>query len=337
MTWSPPDKVLITGGREVGGLSSFAEGLKDGFDEIGVPSEIVRPAGLVSRAGELRSKRVLKVLSTSGMLAVPFARRAICVAHTVPLATEQGWCKLAVLISSFKLANASSNTRVVAVSDYVAVHLHHLFKIRIDGTIHNPLSRVFLEPFDSDQERSYITFVGRLVPCKRLELLLAPICDLLTENPSLRCCIVGDGPARRDLQARVAEHPRIEFVGSRDYSFVRDQLRRSKIFISGCANEGMGIAYLEALSQGCIVAMPATGGGVEIALERVGKNIQLLPISLKRLEVLSILRRTLRLEPPAVSMESFTAKAAASAYLDLDSQFVPASATVASSEGVVQN
>ncbi len=322
MTWTAPEKVLITGGREVGGVASFAEGLSAGFTELGIPCEIVRPTSLYSRFGELRSKRVLKLLSTTGMLAVPFARRAICVSHTVPMAKEHGWLKVFVLVGCYKATNASSSARVVAVSDYVALHLGYIFNIRVDATVRNPLPRVFLDTYQANgHARPYVTFVGRLVECKRVELLLPAICDLLNENPHLHCCIVGDGPLRQELEKSVAGHSRVEFVGPRDYSFVRDQLRRTKIFISGAGNEGMGIAYLEALSQGCIVAMPATGGGVEVALRSIGQNVQLLPISLDRGEVLNVLRKALNLQPSPVCLEAYTAKAVASAYLDLDRAF----------------
>jgi glycosyltransferase involved in cell wall biosynthesis len=323
----PPEKILITGGREVGGVASFAEGISSGFREVGISSEVVRPASLLSRTAELRDERILKLLSTTGMLAVPFARRAICVAHTVPLAKEHGWLKLLVLVGCFKLTNARKSARIVAVSDYIAVHMAYTFNITIDGMVHNPLPRAFLEPANGNgQERNYVTFVGRLVECKRLDVLLAPICDLLNENPQLRCCIVGDGPMRKNLEAATASHSRIEFMGSRDSSFVREQLRRSKVFISGAANEGLGIAYLEALSQGCIVAMPATGGGLEIALHRLGENVHLLPISLDRAQVLDVLRRAIQVQPSPVCLQSYNAKAIASAYLDFDRQFFAESA-----------
>ena len=58
-----PTKVLITGGREVGGLSTFAEGLREGFAELGVPAEIVRPSRILSHWRELRDPGVLKILS----------------------------------------------------------------------------------------------------------------------------------------------------------------------------------------------------------------------------------------------------------------------------------
>jgi glycosyltransferase involved in cell wall biosynthesis len=322
VNWTAPDKVLITGGREVGGVASFAEALSGGFSELGIASEVIRPASIYSRLSELRSQRVLKLLSTSGMLAVPLARRVFCVSHTVPMAKEHGWWKAVVLASCYKAANACRSAGVVAVSDYVALHLSYLFNARVDGTVRNPLPQIFFEAFEgNEQARVYITFVGRLVKCKRLELLLPAICDLLQGNPQLRCCIVGDGPLREELEKSVAGDGRVEFVGSRDYLFVRDQLRRSKIFISGAGNEGMGIAYLEALSQGCIVAMPATGGGVEVALQSIGQNVQLLPISLEREEVLKVLRHALTLQPAPVCLQSYRAKTVASAYLDLDRAF----------------
>ena len=322
MSWIAPEKVLITGGREVGGLTSFAEALCAGFQELGLNSEIVKPSRLLSKLVNLHSDRELKILSSTGMLLTPLARRAICVSHGVPLAREQGWLDLFGLVGCYKMANLCPSARLVTVSDYAAAHLKYIFNIRIDAMIRNPLASMFLEPFDSDHyERRYITFVGRLVEFKQLDHLLPPICDLLTENPDLRCCIIGDGPFRKAWETSVAGFIRMEFTGSRDPLFIRDQLRRSKIFLSGASNESLGIVYLEALSQGCVVAMPAAGGGLEIALPCVGETVQLLPISLGRQEVLRVLRRALKIAPSAVSLGDYSPRAVASAYLEVDRSF----------------
>ena len=271
-----------------GGLSSFADALHSGFRELGIPSEVINPSKLSFKVGDLRNHRVLKILSTTAILMAPFAQRAICVSHGVPLARAQGWIDLFGLVGCFKLANLCPSARLVTVSDYAALHLKYIFNIHIDATIRNPLTPIFLEPFDSERhERCYVTFVGRLVEYKQLDRLLPPICDLLNENPHLRCCIIGDGPCRKSWESSVAGLPRIEFVGSRDPMFIREQLRRSRIFLSGAGNEALGIVYLEALSQGCLLAMPAGGGELEIALQSVGETIQLLPISLGRQDVLA--------------------------------------------------
>jgi glycosyltransferase involved in cell wall biosynthesis len=83
--------------------------------------------------------------------------------------------------------------------------------------------------------------------------------------------------------------------------------------------EPFGIVYLEALSQGCAVAMPACGGGLEIALDEIGQSIHLLPLSFDRKELASVLRRALNSTRTSVSLEPYRAKAVAKAYLGVDS------------------
>jgi glycosyltransferase involved in cell wall biosynthesis len=319
MNWSAPEKVLITGGRELGGVSSFAEGLSSGFSELGIEAEIIAPTAIWKRWRELRDARVLKVLSTTGVFAVPFSRRSICVAHGTTSVRDQGWGRAFLIRLSYKLASVSPKTCLVAVSDYVAAHLDTIFDIRVVATIRNPLSGLFLEPAPQDAgERIYVTFVGRLVPCKRVDRLIPPIKALLNEYSQLRCCIVGDGPCKATLERMVGDDPRFELVGTQDQFFVREQLRRTKLFVSGTPNEALGIAYLEALSQGCAVAMPASGGGLEIAPEKIGDTIQLLPISLEHQQVLATLRHALTVEHSPVCMSSFYPESVASAYLGLD-------------------
>jgi len=41
-----PEKVLITAGHEVGGLTAFAEGLSEGFTALGIPSEARKPSSI---------------------------------------------------------------------------------------------------------------------------------------------------------------------------------------------------------------------------------------------------------------------------------------------------
>src|ERR1035437_7601823 len=111
-----PSKVLITGGREIGGVRSFAEGLDAGFAALGIPVEIVSPAHILRHWRELRDARILKILSTTAVFAAPFARRALCMAHGVPCAVHQGWPRTLAILASYRLANASRGAQVVEVS-----------------------------------------------------------------------------------------------------------------------------------------------------------------------------------------------------------------------------
>jgi glycosyltransferase involved in cell wall biosynthesis len=205
---------------------------------------------------------------------------------------------------------------------YTAVHLEALFNVRSDGVILNPVKPAFLEPpGEPGPERCYVTFVGRLDPCKNLHRLLPAIRDLLDERPGLRACIIGEGPQRDELEDIVKGDPRFEFKGYVDDLELRALLRRTNVFVSGNETEGLGITYLEALSQGCAVAMPACGGGLEVALEEIGKSVHLLPLSFRRAEVLSVLRRSLGSPCVAMSMTAHSAEEVAKAYLRVDLRF----------------
>jgi glycosyltransferase involved in cell wall biosynthesis len=319
-----PAKVLITGGRELGGIGSFAEGLSTGFAAFDIPVEVVSPARALLRWRELRDPRVLKILSTTAVLGAPLARRALCMAHGVPRADAQGWARMLLILASFKLANGCRGAQLVSVSHYTAATLKAIFNVRTDFVVHNPAKPLYFEPpGDGNTERSYVTFVGRLVGAKNLHRILPAVLDLLDETPGLRMCVIGTGEQRAALEALSGGDERVEFKGTPDDCAVREQLRRSKIFVSGNEVEGFGIAYLEAMSQGCVVAMPASGGGLEIAPEKIGCSVQLLPLSWDRAEILAVLRRALRAAWTPIEMARFSAAEIARAYLEADGRFSP--------------
>ncbi len=317
-----PSKVLITGGHEVGGIASFAEGLAQGFRALGIPSEVIPPSRILPRWRDLRAPHVLKILSTEAVFAAPFARRAICIAHGVPRGDYQGWRKLLAIIGSFKLANACAGVQLVSVSHYTAATLRAIFNVRTDAVVHNPVRPLYLEADDEGpRERRYVTYVGRLIAAKNLHRILPAVRDLLDETPGLRACIIGDGEQRPLLEAMVGGDSRFEFRGKPDDLAVREYLRRTKVFVSGNEVEGFGITYLEALTQGCNVAMPACGGGLEISLDSIGKSVHLLPLSWERGELLATLRRALQEQWTPIPTESFTIEGAARSYLQVGSRF----------------
>ncbi len=322
MKMEAPSKVLITGGREVGGVSSFAEGLHEGFADLGIPSEVILPSRILWRWRDLRDPKVLKILSTTAVYAAPFARRAICMAHGIPRAHRRGGLRMLAVLGTWKLANVCSGTQLVSVSMYTAVHLEALFNLRSDGVIRNPVKPIFLEPLvEPEQVRRYITFAGRLDSCKNLHRLLPSIGDLLDETPGLRVCIIGEGAQREELEDAVKGDSRFEFKGYVDDLGLRTWLRRTKVFVSGNETEGLGIAYLEALRQSCGVVMPASGGGLEVALDQIGRSVHLLPLSFARTEVLSVLRRSLASPCAPIPMTTYSAAEVAKAYLQVDSRF----------------
>jgi glycosyltransferase involved in cell wall biosynthesis len=317
-----PSRILITGGHEIGGIGSFAEGLRAGFAEFGIPVEVAPPGQVLRRWRDLRNPRVLKILSTTAVFAAPLARRAICMAHGVPRAGEQGWVRLLLIVASFKLANRCSGVQLVSVSHYTAATLRAIFNVKTDCVVHNPAKPIYLEPFTAPaRERSYVTYVGRLIAAKNLHRILPAVRDLLNETPGLRMCIVGEGEMRGDLESIVAGDPRFEFKGAPDDKTVRDCLRRTRVFVSGNEVEGFGIAFLEAMTQGCNVVMPASGGGLEIAPELIGCRIFPFSVSFAREAVGAALRQALTAPPVGVSLSAFSVGQTAAAYLSTDARF----------------
>ena len=277
MKYEVPTRVLITGGHEIGGVASFAEGLRSGFTELGIPVSVISPAQAFLRCRDLSDPRILKILSTTAIFAAPIGRRAICMAHGVPLASAQGWGRMAAIVASHKLANLFTGVQVVAVSHYTAAVLRSVFATRCDAVIHNPLKPLYLESgIPWPEGRCYVTYVGRLIAAKNLHRMIPAIRDLLDEAPQLRACIVGEGTMRAELQALVNGDPRFEFKGTPDDAAVRAILRRTRIFVSGHELEGFGITYLEAISQGCVVAMPA-GGGLKLHRRRSASRYSCCP------------------------------------------------------------
>jgi glycosyltransferase involved in cell wall biosynthesis len=319
---SYPSKVLIAGGKPAGGVASFAEALRCGFTELGLPVEVADPVNILHRLRELRDPEVLKILSLAAVFAAPYARRALCVAHGFPCVAYQGWPRALAIIGHVALATISGGAQVVTVSDYSAVHLNLIFGLRVDAVIRNPVHPLFLEPLPQTQiKRQSITYVGRLHASKNVDRVLPAIRDVLDENPGLRAWIIGDGPLRPKLEGMAVGDNRIEFLGVLTPILVRERLRASRVFVSACPIEALGIAYIEALSQGCAVAMPASGGGLEIAPELIGNTIQLFPTSISRQGVACAVRRALLAKPQIVSVAPYSPKTVAEAYLSVDSRF----------------
>jgi glycosyltransferase involved in cell wall biosynthesis len=282
-------KVLLTGGFRFGGVHAFAQALAHGFEILGYTSEVISPFAIFRRWHDLRDPAVLKILGTQALFAAPFARRAICVVHGFPRPDAQGWLKTITKLILFKVINRLPSCRLVAVSHYVAVHLKCV-NLRIDAVIHNPVQEAFLQPWQEQGERHYLTYVGRLIFAKNVHQLLPAMLQMLNYDPQLRIYIVGEGPQKKELEAIAQGNPRVKFTGNLDSNAVIDVLQKTRVFVSGNEMEPFGITYLEALSEGCIVCMPACGGGIEIDLSGVGKYIYLLPLSFDFTETVSTLK-----------------------------------------------
>jgi len=118
------------------------------------------------------------------------------------------------------------------------------------------------------REHPKIVFVGRLQARKRLDILLRA-CATLPPALKPRLWIIGDGPARAELQ-RLAEeiYPQTEFLGALHGSKLESYFRQADLFVLPGTG---GLAVQEAMSHGLPVIV-AEGDGTQEDLIRPGNG-----------------------------------------------------------------
>ncbi|MEK6916972.1 MAG: glycosyltransferase [Nanoarchaeota archaeon] len=98
-----------------------------------------------------------------------------------------------------------------------------------------------------------ICFVGRLVPHKKVDVLLHAVARIKKEIPKLKCVIIGDGPDKKRLM-KLAEDlnikKNVEFLGYvESYDSVIRALKSSWILCHPGTVEGFGIVLLESMAS----------------------------------------------------------------------------------------
>lgn len=122
-------------------------------------------------------------------------------------------------------------------------------------------------------ERRVVT-AARLVPVKRLDLLIDAVAEASRRSGPIWLDIVGDGPERDRLVRRARAHgigARVTFHGQLNRTGVATALRGARVFASTSHTENMPVAALEALASGLPVVAPAVGGFPEILRHAPGE------------------------------------------------------------------
>lgn len=99
-----------------------------------------------------------------------------------------------------------------------------------------------------------LVVVSRLMPHKRISMLLEAVALLHAEGISVTCRVIGDGPERESLQDQartLGVAGAVEFRHDvREQKEVYELVKAAKVFVLPSAREGFGIAVLEALACG---------------------------------------------------------------------------------------
>lgn len=145
--------------------------------------------------------------------------------------------------------------RIIAASPYTAERLRQwlgadAYIIVAPNGI--DLDEVFESPVGA--QRYDLVCVGRLLPHKRVDLLIDAVAHLRDSGLALTCRIIGSGPERERLEAQIQTRclglvVQFENVGG-SQADLYSVLKGARAFVFPSEREGFGIAALEALACG---------------------------------------------------------------------------------------
>lgn len=137
----------------------------------------------------------------------------------------------------------------------------------VDSTLFGPdkASRLWRERISGEEpHKRVLAFVGRLAPEKNIELLRVA----LERIPDTRLAIVGDGPARQDLERAFAGTPTV-FTGMLRGEDLAGALASADAFLFPSTTETLGMAMVEALASGVPVIAARSGASGEVVEDGV--------------------------------------------------------------------
>lgn len=114
-------------------------------------------------------------------------------------------------------------------------------------------------------------FVGRIVPIKRLDVLLSAVAQARASDPRIRLALVGDGEERPGLERQAAElgiERDVRFLGYRRE--LGPLFAAADLAVLSSDNEGTPVSLIEAAAAGLPAVATDAGGVREVVGEETG-------------------------------------------------------------------
>ncbi|MFT9051507.1 glycosyltransferase family 4 protein [Liquorilactobacillus nagelii] len=116
-----------------------------------------------------------------------------------------------------------------------------------------PLKLDIRKKYKIKEQTPLLLTLSRLAYEKDIDRLISVMPQLCHLLPNVLLMIVGDGPAREDLEQQVAElniQPNVLFTGEISNDQVADYYHAADLFVSTSVSESQGLTYIEALASG---------------------------------------------------------------------------------------
>lgn len=159
-------------------------------------------------------------------------------------------------IRTWDVVSSNRVNEFVANSNYIAQRIKNCYN-RESTVIYPPVD---VDRFSiSDKKDDYFITASRLVPYKRVDLLIEAFNKL-----GLRLLVVGEGPHKKYLKSIAKKN--IEFLGYISSEDLADKMSKARAFLYS-AEEDFGIVNVEAQAAGVPVIAYGRGGALETVIE----------------------------------------------------------------------
>lgn len=145
------------------------------------------------------------------------------------------------------------------------------FVVRLNGCDVQAMSENDIQTFRAAKglgERSIVAFVGRLEHYKgALDFVESALAALKVMPSCADFVLVGDGPLRGEMEARVAaagQTARLHFIGSQPHSEVSRYVGAADVYVSTNMYGNLSNANLEALAAGACLVIPSSDPAVPL-------------------------------------------------------------------------
>jgi glycosyltransferase involved in cell wall biosynthesis len=137
----------------------------------------------------------------------------------------------------------------------------------------------FRQRFALNERRHYLMFSGRLVPQKRVDLLIDAFAAIASQRPDWDLMIVGDGVLRSELERRVPSslRSRVHWIGFLDGPELALGYHAADVLVLPSDHEPWALVVQEAMAAGlAVVSSDVSGAAFEIIED--GRSGRIFPV-----------------------------------------------------------
>lgn len=170
---------------------------------------------------------------------------------------------------------AAVGDRTVAVSQPVAVALKGLNPLARPVVIPNGVDVEAIRGCEAHSQKTDVIFIGRLLPHKRVDLLLQSLAQLNKNGSGVSCTIIGDGPSRQalgELSQALRLGDRVQWLPRLPQEDLYARLKASRVLALPSEREGFGLVVAEANAAGIPAVVVNHGMNAACSLVSPGEN-----------------------------------------------------------------